>query len=63
MNSVKIILKYTGQCFECGQWIMKGSSALWFKGIGIKCIECIISFAEDNSRLIIIEPDEEFYLK
>jgi len=63
LNSVKIILKYTSKCFKCGEWIVKKSPALWCKGKGIKCIECIVGFTEDNSRLIVIEPDEEFYLK
>lgn len=62
-NSVKITVKYSGKCFECREYILKGNSALWYKKIGIKCIECATQFIPDDSKLIIIEPDEEFYLK
>lgn len=42
---------------------MQGDPAFWIPGIGIKCIECKEQFVEDDSRLIVIEPDEDFYLK
>ena len=59
----RIIVQHSGKCIECDEWIMQGEPALWIQGIGIKCIECKEEFTEDNSRLIIYEPDEEFYLK
>jgi len=61
-----IRVKHSGKCFECGGWIMQGEFAYWKKGFGIKHQECkddSINKIEDDSRLVVIDPDPDFYLK
>ena len=62
---IEITVKYSGKCVECNEWIQKGEKAFWLEGEGIKHLanECIIGFREDDSRLVVIESDEEFWLK
>ena len=62
---IEITVKYSAKCIECDEYILNGEKALWIEGQGIKHLtnECIIGFREDNSRLVVIEPDEDFYLK
>ena len=55
--------KFAGKCLECSETIYPGETILWSKGFGIKHQDCVEGFSEDNSRLIIHETDEEFYLK
>jgi len=55
----EIEIKFSSQCIECDGWIMKGESALWLVNVGIKHKECPTGITEeDDSRLVIIEPDE-----
>lgn len=60
---VIITAKFSATCYMCGDWIDKGDTAYWKKLIGIKHYpECPTGITEDDSRLIIQESDEDFYL-
>lgn len=61
MKYIKV--KHSGKCFECNEWIMAGEFALWEEGVGIKHEECKVELSDDDSRLVVIDPDPDFYLK
>lgn len=59
-----ITVRHSGHCTKCGDWIMKGEKALWDEGKGISHDECPNQdLPVDDTRLVVIDPDPDFYLK
>lgn len=55
----KITAKFTNKCIECGNYINQGDIALWMQNLGIKHIECPTGIIEDDSRLVIIDKEDQ----
>jgi hypothetical protein len=56
----KIETKFPNKCILCNEQIDIGDTVYWRKGVGLKHYpECTIGFRENDSRLIIIDEDDE----
>lgn len=58
---ILIQANYPNICVECAEQIDIDDSTYWKKGTGLKCYpKCATGFTEEDSRLVIIEPDDPF---
>jgi len=58
---ILIQTNFPNKCVECGESIDTGDSAYWKKGTGLKHYpQCPRRLTEDDSRLVIIDPDDPF---
>ena len=37
---IKISMKFTGKCLECGKPIPSGQQGMWSRGVGVKHVQC-----------------------
>ena len=59
-------VKFSTKCIQCNEWIMRGRTAQWKEGTGLRCYpECenVGIPKEDETQLIIDDQEEDFYLK
>lgn len=63
---ITIRTKFSTKCIQCNEWIMRGRTAQWKEGMGLKCHpECRNTgiLKEDKTQLITYDQEEDFYLK